>query len=1636
MSIEPYKVVVVGASAGGLSALERFVGTVPPDCGMTFLIIQHLAPDHRSLLTELLAPKAQLPVCEIENAQVLEPNRIYISPARMIPVADGYKVHLRAWPKENKLVLPINTYLQSLAETVGDSSIAVILSGTESDGTEGAKHIRMHGGEVFAQSPGDCEFPGMPQSVVSADAYCTVADADKLWSLIEAAQQGDTLSLGSDTHAANSEQLPDSKAAVDPEEYAALFQYLHQQFNLDFSGYQLSSIGRRLQRRMQLLSIPTTTAYLAYIQENADECQALYKDLLIGVTQFFRDQPAFDVLSRQALEPALKNCKGQDFRIWVAGCASGEEAYSLCILALEVAAQVGYSGRVSVFASDVFQPAIDFASAGIYDAKRLAPLGDTLRDRYFNQTGPSLYRVKPKLRERVVFAQHNLLVDPPFAKIDLVSCRNVLIYLLPESQERALKSFSYALAGEGILFLGMSESLGIYTSDYEVLASREKIFRKHNNLAVDTERWVKPFLSDRKTKDTPEHTHKLDPSVSITKDLLSAYDSILSRYAPDGFLVNKDQEVLHYLGSGSDFCIHAKGRASLDVLSQVDDDLRVAINSLFHQVRHYKKRCTLKHVQCKKGDEAIVVNVSLELLQESKRDAQVYLIELSDARAIPVIELPKDAASDETEVMDCSLREQLKILEDELHSTKDNFKAASHALQVANEELNAFNEEANVSNEELQSTNEELNSMNEELITLNAEYEKKNEQLIKLDTSHNNLLRSTEDGVLFVDKEMLIQRFNDSIARAFNLQPSDVGRSLSDIAFNLGDREEMLQDVSDVLGGKDRVERETVFFDDRRYLRRVAPFLSEENEIQGALLIFTDVTVLRELERHFKNAVKAALMSWWNWDLESGQLEVHSAGERLMGEGCLDRQRDRDGWMESVQRDRDGWMEAVHPGDREMVEESLDAHLRGETEEWSCQHRFRQSSGGWLWVNNHGVVTRRHPDGDPVEMIGTIQDVDAYQKAHIAVTAQRNILEVAGQIAKLGAWEYEIESEKLTWSEEVYRILGVEFGREMSSEDSFQYFSAKCREELEHAFKKAVNEGVDYDLELECVNSEGEQLITRALGQAQRDANGQVVRVVGVFQDITEAVTTEEGIRAFFALSPDFQAILNFEGIFQLFSPTWLSQFGMTTEALKATSVVSLLHPEDRSEFTEVFASSVEGVQTKSFEARILTCKETKCGSQEEDVWLSWSLSSDPRLGLVFICARDVTEQKYATWRLKEARLRAEEANQSKSDFLSVMSHELRTPLNPILGFAELLAEEIEDPEQRDILNTIVASGSHLIHLIDEILDYSKAEAGRTEVVLVEFSLVDLVEEKMNLMRGGLKRDGIEFTYEIDKGAFEKTDLPIFKGDVDMLKQILRNLLGNAMKFTSAGHIILRVKILSVDHLDAVVSFEVEDTGIGIRPNFHEQIFEPFVQADSSQTRAYGGTGLGLAICKRLTELLGGTISVESVVGKGTTFRVIVPLQIIPNSHQEDTFNDESKASPVKSATPQQKYSGLEVLVVEDDESNRVFIKCLLKRYGFSPTLVGSGEEALEVLEQHTEPFAVIFLDLHMPGMGGSATLKEIRRRESLSKDKAAPIIVISADVAESTQQECMDAGASAFLSKPLGINQLDALLPKWILSD
>lgn len=1373
MGNDCFSLVAIGASAGGLRALELFFESVPHDCGMCFFVLQHLSPDHKSILPELLAPHAKLPICEAQDGTALEPNKIFLSPPGVVPVADGRYIRLKRKDTAEALVLPIDIFFKSVATEFGSSAIGVILSGTGSDGTIGAKAIERCGGRIFIQSPEDCDFAGMPRSVLSSGVKYIDAPASDLWRLISEEPEEAVASCSTVKIARKMAALGQEASEHCPEEFDRLFSFLDEKFNLDFGDYHFSSVGRRVRRRMHMLDIETVAEYLIYLRQNEAEANAIYQDLLIGVTQFFRDGGAFEALG-DALEDALKKCVRADFRIWVAACATGEEAYSIYMLADEAKQRSGYDGRIIIFATDVFAPAIEAAGLGCYDVKKMDRVSEARRKKYFLEVANSLFKIRPEVRERIVFAQHNFLTDAPFIRMDLVSCRNALIYLRAEAQECALKVFSYALIEDGILFLGASEGIRKPTHSLAAVDSTHRIFRKRS-LASDVGRWSGGPAAGglKRIRALPALLH--GQSVTIARDLLSAYDDLLGRFAPDGFLINRDKEVLHYFGSASDFCLPLEGRTGGDLPSRLDQDLGRAVTALMHRAIHDSAQFTAKRVRCRKLGHHGFVDVKVGPLNDSRDDARMFLIELTGFQPATSgdVEGLTDSKAEDTSLLEVD--GYVKTLEDELRETRENLESANEALHVFNEELQSINEEMQVSNEELQSTNEELHSMNEELITLNMEYERKNQELIELNMSHDHLLESTEDGLLFVDKRMRVKRFNRAIASAFHLEPSDAGRFIGEIGYKLGDRDEMLRDVEAVLNGRKRVERESLVINGRRFIKRVVPFRGSGGTVEGALLTYTDITTLHVLQRRFTYAIESAGMSWWEWDLCSGALEVHSAGGCLLGEGR---------W--SAARDRSGWMALVHPDDRLEVEQTLEAHLAGESQEWVCEHRFKTSLGEWLWVRNRGIVTDRSTDQKALEMMGTTQDIDAYKRANEALLA---------------------------------------------------------------------------------------------------------------------------------------------------------------------------------------------------------------------------------------------------------AKLRSEEANRAKSEFLAVMSHELRTPLNPILGFSEVLLADTEDEEHREILKTIVESGEHLISLIDEVLDYSKIEAGGVKIDPVEFSLEELLREKLKLMRGQIRGPNVSLASEIQAGPFEK-GLPVFFGDVLILEHILRNLIGNAIKFTEHGSITLRVIIDSALEGVAQVVFEVEDTGIGIEASEHKRIFEAFSQGDSSNTRKYGGTGLGLAICKRLTDLLQGTISLESVPGRGSIFRVSTPLRYLAEAALNRT---ETPASPVVQSSTDTTFLPVagepEVLVVEDNESNTHFMTSLLERIGFKVEQVTCGEEALQVTARRSLPFFAILLDLHMPGIGGLATLKELRAREAAAGVSPVPVFILTADVQEQTRAACLAAGADAFVTKPVSIEELRAHLDR-VLSD
>jgi len=702
------KLVGVGASAGGLNALIDFFKAVPGDCDAAFLVLQHLSPDRESRMAELLAPHASLEVVEASDGQLLGGGTIYLCPPGTLPRVDGLTLSLWKRPGGQSVYLPIDILFESMGRTLGASCAAVVLSGTGSDGSAGIQSVYACGGIVGVQRPESADFTGMPQSAISTGCYHFVATSGKIWhELNRLAEGGEAASSEEDADLSGGEEPPPFEASV----YAEIFNFLEGRFGLNFSLYRLNSVGRRLDRRMKLLAQPDLSAYLEYLEKNSDEAKCLYQDLLIGVTRFFRDEENFNVLSRDAIRAAMAEGQNRDFRIWSAGCATGQEAYSLYILADEVRRETGFPGRVKVIATDAFKPSLDFAGKGIYEADELAELDQERKERYFTKLDSGHYKIQARVRENIIFARHDFLSDATFTKMDVVSCRNVLIYLKPETQEAALGAFSYALRDRGFLFLGSSERLGKFESAYKALSKKAKVFRKRSN-QLDSGRWSKKRAA---YEPGPKRGYVASSTgtVAIKRDLLNAYDSLLERFAPCGFLVDARREVLHYFGNAADYCIHVEGRATQDLAEQLDKRLRHAVTALMHRAGQRQERILSNGLHCQSKSGERVVDLAVEPLKDAHGDVVNYLIEIH-ARDIPearAVEPVDETAEVDNEDVDAAGRMQL--LEDELKATRENLEAANEELQVSNEELQAVNEEFQVSNEELQSTNEELHSLNE-----------------------------------------------------------------------------------------------------------------------------------------------------------------------------------------------------------------------------------------------------------------------------------------------------------------------------------------------------------------------------------------------------------------------------------------------------------------------------------------------------------------------------------------------------------------------------------------------------------------------------------------------------------------------------------------------------------------------------------------------------------------------------------------------------------------------------------------------------------------------------------------------------------------------------------------------------------
>jgi two-component system CheB/CheR fusion protein len=827
-------VVGIGASAGGLEALQHFFDNLAHDTSMAFVVVQHLSPDFKSLMDELLARHTKLPIHLVENGMPVESGHVYLIPPKKEMIISNGRLLLSERDRQHELTLPIDVFFRSLAQDCGHRSIAIVLSGTGSDGSRGICDVHEAGGLVVVQDLESAQFDGMPRTAHDTGVADWIVAPPQMPAILESHLQ--RIEAQPPPPAGARARATPSSAAFDD-----VYRMLETEFGLDFTHYKPSTVTRRIERRLALARVDDVQQYVARLRSERAELDVLYRDLLIGVTRFFRNEQAFELLQQRVLPELLSRCPpGRTLRAWVAGCATGEEAYSLAILLHELTAQ--HPGRsFQIFATDVHRGSIELASRAFYSESSLVNVSPERRDRYFIRSGGS-YQLVPELRQAIVFAPHNVIKDAPFTRVDLVSCRNMLIYFQPPVQQKVLNQFHFALNRGGIMFLGPSESPGALLKDFEVVDQHWRMYRKHSDVRtpVDPRHRPRPAKGEGRAASSQGSTTSPFARYSMS-NLLATYDVLLEDYMPASLLVNDRNELVHAFGGASRFLKPRDGRQGLEIFDQVDEDLRLVLAGGLRRALLAQTPIVFRNLRLNSNGEDVVHDISLRRISPRNTEVPHILISFEVHAERP---LPPVVAST-IELGEVS-RDHLNVLEAELEYTKENLQSAIEQLETGNEELQASNEELMSSNEELQSINEELQSVNEELYTVNAEYQSKIGQLTELTNDMDNLLASTDIGTIFLDEHLRIRKFTPQVAESFNLMPQDLGRSIETFT-NTMQHPELVADIRQVLATGTRVEREVRDHRDRSFFLRILPYRAKGGT-SGAVITFVEISGLKAAE--------------------------------------------------------------------------------------------------------------------------------------------------------------------------------------------------------------------------------------------------------------------------------------------------------------------------------------------------------------------------------------------------------------------------------------------------------------------------------------------------------------------------------------------------------------------------------------------------------------------------------------------------------------------------------------------------------------------------------------------------------------------------------------------------------------------
>jgi len=942
-------IVGIGASAGGLEALQEFFKAVPLNTGIGFVVIQHLSPDYKSLMDELLARYTKLRIMKAQDGMLVEPNTIYLIPPRNnLSIFHG-KLVLEDQGNRVGINLPIDIFFRSLAVDLEKKAIGIILSGTGSDGTLGTRAIKEAGGMVMAQDERTAKFDGMPRSSISTGLVDYI---------LPPREMPDALLNYLKHPFIDQSKSPESILTGDENSLTRILMILRDYCGIDFSYYKENTILRRLERRLSINRFERLDDYMKLLSESDKEKDILYRELLIGVTRFFRDEEAFQVLSNNVLPKLFESGKKQ-IRIWSVACSTGEEVYSLAMILKEYMDENQINAEIKIFATDIDRRSLELAGQAYYPESIVSDVDPALLAKYFVRRDNG-YKVGETLRNMAIFATHNVLKDPPFSKLDLIVCRNLFIYFKPDSQSRVLNIFQMALKTGGYLFMGSSESLGVYSDAFSVVSAKHKIYCKKSG-------FVSGLTPDLPTGIAYRKQDELDgmrgfARKSPKRDLIS--DRIFEAILPPSLIIDDQMNIIQVINDVNPFVDLKPGKFTQNLNSLISKELAAIISNIFRRLKNKNEKVIFEGIKIDRNDETYKFDVEGRMLFNDE-DSTLALISFRKSD-------PKTISVEITETIKFAeqYKDQVAELQHELQFTKENLQATVEELETSNEELQASNEELIASNEELQSTNEELQSVNEELYTVNSEYQSKIEELTQLNTDIVNLLNNTEVAALYLDRKLCIRKFTSGFTKISNIMEFDIGRPINQLA-TASVYGNFLKDINLVREKLQPIEKEIPMPGGQLYLLRIVPYRTDYHAVDGILVTMVNITLLQQereklliSNNRLQQALEMGNMAWWEWDIPSGKVNYHDKKATMLGYTA-----------DEFPNDVYEICKLMHPDDYERVMNQMSQHLEGLIPMYDTVYRIKCRDGSYKWYYDKGGIVERDEHGKPVKLVGLVIDI-------------------------------------------------------------------------------------------------------------------------------------------------------------------------------------------------------------------------------------------------------------------------------------------------------------------------------------------------------------------------------------------------------------------------------------------------------------------------------------------------------------------------------------------------------------------------------------------------------------------------------------------------------------------------------------